>query len=76
MNCHDGHYEARCTFEIAAVPVLATGNPALGTNISVEIEIVATGASIKTHTAALAAKTCYVANTTLATKTSAQFGIL
>jgi hypothetical protein len=36
-------------------------NPAPGTNISVEIEIVAAGASIEAHTAALAAKTCYVA---------------
>jgi hypothetical protein len=66
---------------------LAARNPAPGANISVEIEIMATGASIKTHTApagktryvrsiTLATKTPDVRSITLATKTPAQCGIL
>jgi hypothetical protein len=35
------------TSGIATVPVFATRNPALGANISIEIEIMATDASIK-----------------------------
>jgi hypothetical protein len=31
------------------VPILATSDPAAGTNVSVKIEIVATGASLKVH---------------------------
>jgi hypothetical protein len=74
--CHDWRHVAWRTSGIAIVPVLATGNPAPGANVSVEIEIMATCASIKAHTTAPAAKTRYVRSITLATKRPAQFGIL
>jgi hypothetical protein len=77
MNCcHDARHVAWRTSGMAAVPVFATRNPALGANISMEIEIMATDASIKAHTTAPAAKTRYVRSITLATKRPAQFGIL
>jgi hypothetical protein len=77
MNCcHDARHVAWRTSGMAAVPVFATRNPALGANISMEIEIMATDASIKAHTTAPAANRRYVRSITLAAKTPFPFDTL
>jgi hypothetical protein len=57
---HDWQHVMWCVSGIATAPVLSTSNVAPGATSSVEIEIMATSASIKTQTTAPTENTYYV----------------
>jgi len=48
-GCHEAHHLVGRTQRIAAVPILATRNPAPRANVCVEVKIVAAGRSVKAH---------------------------